>query len=1023
MKLIVGSLVESQTHFNGIGKILSISLENKTAKIGFFSSPKKPFDNILEIEGSHLQGKSNLFEKTIIFCKFGVNQTWRMGFYDGERPNNKHLIYFNQSESDVFHIEDLFVPNTLSRKHFSAIDFLSSRATTPSKHYQNRTDFIKAYIDQRQWCRSISSIPSSAVNLEEHQLSVVMQVLNDQEQKYLLGDEVGLGKTVEAGFLIREHILEKKDASIVLVIAPDSLVKQWYKELSVKFHLEDVMADTIDEEVMAETIDEDEQKLLITSFSKISALPEYFQSPTMVVIDEGHNLEKYAWNSNSNIYEQISKLCQISSTTLILSGTPIAGNAKSFLAMLHCLSPENYHLTPKGIEEFNFKVESRQQLAGIYEALSIETEDFTLEGVIADIEELQLDDDQLADLLEQLKPQIDFFNDEKDSVLRDILVLKIKRHFGEKYRLFQRFLRNRRGAKNSNIEQLFPGLGNTDIIEWEIDKHTPSLDQQLDDFRDLIINENFDNQFILELLDSLLDSPDALGKKLESLKIKNEFKKYLEIIDFALDCVEDEQTSKDNKAIRYMEDWLKNNPDGKITVFCGDSFSADNLFQILKQTREDVERHNPKSIPRFTDDKEIKILILDQRGEDGLNLQGHKRLAIHYSLPRSLVRIEQRIGRLNRYSATDIGIKPIENMILVPGEEGFLSRWANLLNRTIGVFSETTASIQLVLEELFNREESSLLKHGFQHLEEIEKMLIGNEGLIVKEKKKIADQEVWQEMKYGIAEIRDFTANLQEGDSIAEENYHQIHHWIKQSLKFGVRKNDDESFVYQYILGITRLNIDEFLKHCILGMDFDSGLKNPSTKSMTPDRQITSKTGAYPLRFGQPFLDTIYNFTLASPMGLCSALIRKINIKFGEPKTFIKLNWLCSLESSLSVDQRNLDYIFAPTVKSEWIDNRGNVVENKAILNLLEKPIKLSPKVTDNSYQDFEILVSGQQDVWSLVDQFIDAGEWMELIEKNIGDREAEVIEELITENQNKDYLDKLSVVLISAISVSLIGE
>ena len=93
------------------------------------------------------------------------------------------------------------------------------------------------------------------------------------------------------------------------------------------------------------------------------------------------------------------------------------------------------------------------------------------------------------------------------------------------------------------------------------------------------------------------------------------------------------------------------------------------------------------------------------------------------------------------------------------------------------------------------------------------------------------------------------------------------------------------------------------------------------------------------------------------------------------------------------------------------------------LLNLLEKPIKLSPKGTDNSYQDFEILVSGQQDVWTLVDQFIDASEWMELIEKNIGDREAEVIEELITENQNKDYFSKLSVVLISAISVTLIGE
>ncbi len=1015
LRLVVGSLVESQTHFKGIGKILSISVENKTAKVGFFTSPNNPYDEIIEIEGSDLRGKQSLFEKTVIFCKFGANQNWRMGFYDGERPNNKHLIYFDKSESDIFDIEDLFVPNTLNRKYFSALDFLSSRATTSVKHYLNRTEFIKAYIEQRRSCRSISSIPSSAVNLEVHQLSVVMQVLNDPEQKYLLGDEVGLGKTIEAGFLIREHILEKKDASAVLVIAPDSLVEQWGVELSTKFHLEDVMEDALDEE---------EQKLLITPFSKISALPDYFQTPTMVVIDEGHNLAKYAWASDSNIYEQISKLCQMSSTTLILSGTPIAGNAKPFLAMLHCLSPENYHLTPKGIEEFDFKVESRQKLAGIYEALSIETDDFTLEGIITDIEDLVLDDGYLIELLEKLKPEIDFFNEEKDNDLRNSLVVKIKRHFGEKYRLFQRFIRNRRGAKNSNIEQLFPGLGKIDIVEWEVKKDTPSLDKQLDDFRGVVIDENehLDNQFILELLDSLLDSPASLANKLQSFKNTKEFQRFIEIIDFALDCVGNEQLSKDNSTKHYIEEWLQENPNGKITVFCGDSYTADNFFQTLNQSRSDVERHNPVSTPKFVENDEIKILVLDERGEDGLNLQGPRRLAIHYSLPRSLVRIEQRIGRLNRYSATDIGIKPIENMILVPSQEGFISRWASLLKNTIRVFSETTASIQLVLEDVLKKEEPSLLLNGFQQLEKIENML-GGDGIIAKEKKKVADQEVWQEMKYGIAEIKEFSSNLQASDSAAEENHHQIQKWIKESLKFGAKKTEDATFVYQYVLGRTRLNIDEFLKHCILGMDFNSGLRNPSTKPMTPDRQTTSKTGAYPLRFGQPFLDTIFNFTLATPMGLSSAVIRKINIKFGEPKTFVKLNWLCSLESTFSVEQRNLDSIFGPTIKSEWIDSRGNVVENTALLNLLEKPIKLSPKGTDNSYQDFEILVSSQQDVWTLVDQFIDANEWMELIEKNIGDREAEVIEELITENQNKDYLSKLSVVLVSAISVTLIGE
>jgi ATP-dependent helicase HepA len=44
------------------------------------------------------------------------------------------------------------------------------------------------------------------------------QVLNDKNQKYLLGDEVGLGKTIEAGFLIKEHILDYKENSCIFVL-------------------------------------------------------------------------------------------------------------------------------------------------------------------------------------------------------------------------------------------------------------------------------------------------------------------------------------------------------------------------------------------------------------------------------------------------------------------------------------------------------------------------------------------------------------------------------------------------------------------------------------------------------------------------------------------------------------------------------------------------------------------------------------------------------------------------------------
>ncbi|KKM97349.1 hypothetical protein LCGC14_1168880, partial [marine sediment metagenome] len=336
MQLRVGSLVESKSAFTGIGKIVSISVEKKSANVGFFISPLSPDSNIVEVSGSDLIGKSELFEQTLVYCRIGKSENWRAGFYSGQRPNNKHLIIYNYDDSDVVSIEDIFVPNLLDQTQFSPAEFLAGRATTSPMYINDRTSFFNSYINQRASCSSISSIPSSAVNLEIHQLSVVLQVLNDNVQKYLLGDEVGLGKTIEAGFLVREHILEYTDKACVLILTPPSLVQQWQDEMSQKFHLEDVMDEDLDEE---------DQKVFIGSFLDILTSKFITKKPTMVVIDEGHQLGSFAWgDDNKDVFSQIASVCHHSISTIVLSGTPITGNTKNFLAMLHCLNPDSYLL-------------------------------------------------------------------------------------------------------------------------------------------------------------------------------------------------------------------------------------------------------------------------------------------------------------------------------------------------------------------------------------------------------------------------------------------------------------------------------------------------------------------------------------------------------------------------------------------------------------------------------------------------------------------------------------------------------
>ncbi|MCV6072035.1 SNF2-related protein, partial [Escherichia coli] len=78
-------------------------------------------------------------------------------------------------------------------------------------------------------------ISSSAVELEPHQLAVVRRVLQDKDPKYILADEVGLGKTIEAGMVIREHALEATGHVSMLIAVPAPLVSQWREELAERF--------------------------------------------------------------------------------------------------------------------------------------------------------------------------------------------------------------------------------------------------------------------------------------------------------------------------------------------------------------------------------------------------------------------------------------------------------------------------------------------------------------------------------------------------------------------------------------------------------------------------------------------------------------------------------------------------------------------------------------------------------------------------------------------------------------------
>src|SRR5690554_4865607 len=142
--------------------------------------------------------------------------------------------------------------------------------------------------------RISKTIYSSKINLNPHQINAALFAFKSPTSKgVMLCDEVGLGKTIEAGIVIAQYWHERKRK--ILIIVPSSLTNQWSDELEQKFNLETIIVNskTIkDSEKIGENPFDHKNKIMITSYyyaSKYNYMIDKI-SLDLAVVDEAHKL-------------------------------------------------------------------------------------------------------------------------------------------------------------------------------------------------------------------------------------------------------------------------------------------------------------------------------------------------------------------------------------------------------------------------------------------------------------------------------------------------------------------------------------------------------------------------------------------------------------------------------------------------------------------------------------------------------------------------------------------------------------
>jgi ATP-dependent helicase HepA len=201
------------------------------------------------------------------------------------------------------------------------------------------------------------------ISLIPHQLYIAHEVASRYAPRVLLADEVGLGKTIEAGMILHQQILTGR-AQRIIIIVPETLIHQWLVEMMRRFNLffsifDEERCYEIEEAGNVENPFHSEQ-LILCSLEFLTQNPNRHQQALsgewdLLVVDEAHHL-KWSPEHASQEYNIIETLATQISGVLLLTATPEQLGKESHFARLRLLDPDRFHdfnTDPDRFHDFN----------------------------------------------------------------------------------------------------------------------------------------------------------------------------------------------------------------------------------------------------------------------------------------------------------------------------------------------------------------------------------------------------------------------------------------------------------------------------------------------------------------------------------------------------------------------------------------------------------------------------------------------------------------------------------------------
>ncbi len=541
---------------------------------------------------------------------------------------------------------------------------------------------LDAFLDAVRWGavasldnRMLQSPFRSGITIEDYQLDPLVRAVSMPRVSLLIADDVGLGKTIEAG-LVAQELLIRHRARNILIVCPSSIQIQWQEQMRDKFGLD---FEIVNSELMGKlrrkrglnvnpwthfprlitSIDflkRDRPLRLFREVLPVDGQPTYPRTFDLLIVDEAHNIAPTGGENYTVDSQRTAAIRMISphfEHKLFLTATPHNGYTSSFTGLLELLDnqrfargirPEPTHLGAVMVRRL--KSELREDLP-----LRADGTSQFPEREISPIEVGYTDRERAIYkyLAEYTKLRRQNCRDRQEEYATEFVLKLLKKRLISCPKAFALTLQQHVESLEELRKAATKSLGRPSLS---------MLKKQLDDFSE----ESF--------RDEDYDSAEELNVSAATRMFRDLTPSEQSLLNELCAYSENEADKVDSKAAALIE-WLKthikpggNWCDERVIIFTEYRATQNWLFEVLgaagfgerdrlltifggmdDDTRESVKaafQANPK-------DSQVRVLLATDAASEGIDLQNHCCKLIHYEIPWNPNRLEQRNGRIDRH--------------------------------------------------------------------------------------------------------------------------------------------------------------------------------------------------------------------------------------------------------------------------------------------------------------------------------------------------------------------------------------